>query len=275
LEDQLRNLQNMVQNARSTNNTAVEQSVMQEIRKKMHMYQKIRQALMKLQAVASQSQSQNQNQSNQGQAQMQGQGPGQPTQPPVGATTPLPITLGTLHSPQQVSNDVAPSTHFGTDGRLDQQQMLAQFMNRQPLSNPSTGPPAGVVPSAARRTVSASGTAQMQKAMEQTRPDGIPNQGLGGPGPGPGPGQSLGMAGAGQQEHTLSVSSSVEGLGKPSQQWQGSLTWSGIHPSGEKKEVTVYVVANAPNNNEGCVGLDSLQMIHSLASTNSDLGYVV
>lgn len=266
LEDQLRSLQLVVQNARSTNNTAVEQSLMQESRKKMQTYQRIRQTLVKLQAAASQgqnqNQNQNQNQSNQGEVQMQGQGQGQPLQPPVGATTSLPNVIGTSHSPQPASNDIPPRAHLSTDGRLDQQQMLAQFMIRQPLSNPSTGTAGGIVPSAARRTISAS-TTQMQNMTEQTRPDSIPNQGLAGPGP------SLGVGtGAGQQEHTQSVPSSIEGLGKPSQQWQGSLTWSGTHPSGEKKEVTVYVVANTPNNNEGYVGL---QMLHSFSSLLSRL----
>lgn len=255
IDEQIRNLQFSLQGARSVGNAPLAESLAQELHKKTLLQQKVRQTLMAVTAKAqahAAAANQNQNQLNQGPAQIQGQGQGQGQG--GGPAASLPNTLATLQSPQPTPSHDAPSggPHFGADGRPDP-QVLAQLMNHRSVSGSSTGPPGGVVPSAAGRVVSAPVAAQMQKLVEQTqrtRPDNISSQGASGSGQGQG--MNAGVA-AGKQGQTQSGPTSSEGVAKSSQLWQGSLTWSGTNPNGGKKEVTVYVVASTPNPSESQV----------------------
>jgi hypothetical protein len=245
-----------MQSAHSAGNTALAESLAQECVKKTKLQEAMKRTAMafatKIQALAAATnQNQNQNKSNQGQAQIQVQGQAQQSQPTGGPTASLPNTFAALQSPQLMASiDASPSVgpHLGVDGRPDQ-QIFTQLMHHRSLSGSSTSPPGGVVPSAAGRVMS-SPVVQMQKLNEQTqktRPDSILSQVSG-------QGQGTGVV---QQAQTQSGPSSSEGMGQPNRLWQGSLTWSGTNPNGEKKAVTVHVVANTPNLTERYVGLAS------------------
>jgi hypothetical protein len=253
IEEQLRNIQFSIRSAHSTGDAALAESLVQEFNKKTLLHQKMKQMLMaitaKMQAQVAAA-NQNQNQLNQGQAQIQGQ---QTQQPTAGSASSLPDTLATLQSPQLTSSNDAPppGPNLVSDGKPDL-QMLAQLIHHRSVSGSSTGPPGSVVPQAIGRVMSGPVAMQMQKLIEQTqrmRPDSISSQG---PGSVQGQGTGVGV-GAMQHGQTVSAQSSSEGTGKALPIWQGSLTWNGTNPNGEKKEVTVYVVARTLNPSERCV----------------------